>query len=305
MDRPDAVDDVARTLSRDKAKLIALQRAADHLESAQSLVETFPNLKQPSGLIVSFRDVNGQIMDLRRLQEKKLYGKMPSAFVSRCGDFLDYMKVLEQAFELKDSNLDGLVRLMRTLKNYDVARDAFQQETDIIDALHGAMEDYKASKDSDDHSSSSSATNKLIQQEEQLVGSKNPKIIYRAYADGKVRLFAAVGRARTVLMGLLGQIKTDTLARSRTIHDSIAKQLETLSHPMFTSGYNISAISTLRSCAVTVMALKKEVNDLIETQLLLVEGHDIIGAANPIFLPLEVDNFPAMAKLDKVNFIHL
>ena len=102
-------------------------------------MELFSDLKQSKGLITSLQIMNEKIVKFRSIQFELLYERMPATFLTRCGNFVSYLRDMEDYFELKEANLDGLMMIMVALKNFEDARELYDFESEIIEELYGKL----------------------------------------------------------------------------------------------------------------------------------------------------------------------
>ena len=290
MNTPDFVDDISRTMESEKKRFAVLRKSVDLLREAQQLLTHFADLKQPLGLVTSFQQVNLQVVEFRDIQHERLYGTMPKTFLARCGAFVAYTKVIEDLFELTSPDLDGLMALMRALRSFDDAKDLFDLEVEVIDEIFGMLE--------------------LHVLAEHVEGSVNLQLppadvrqiraLHKQYKDAKTRLFTAVSRSRSLLLGQLPLISNDTKARRRGLHSRIGHERELLNQPMFheKNSSTVSCISALEETEKSMAVLRDDVGQMVRIQAILVTGHDLIGVAEPVLNEKDVDSFPDMGDLE-------
>jgi hypothetical protein len=92
------------------------------------------------------------------------------------------------------------------------------------------------------------------------------------------------------------------LSRKKGLHMRIERELSKLEE--FHSDVDpTDVISRLHQIGESVHVLREEVDETVSAQMILVEAHDIIGAANAILKLTEVDKFPQMDELENVYMI--
>ena len=292
MNTPDFVDDISRSMESEKKRFSLLRKAVEHLREAQQLLEIFPDLKQSLGLVTSFQQVNAQVIEFRNIQYERLYGNMPKTFLTRCGDFVAYSKIIENFFELTSPDLDGLMSLMRALRSFDDAKELYDLETEIIDEIFVMLEQHVLVEPVE---GSGSRNLQLPAAEVRSI-----RTLHKSYKDAKTRLFTSVSRSRSLLLGQLPLISNDTKARRRGLHSRITHEREVLMQPIFyeKNSSTVACVSALEEAEKSIVVVRQDVNNMLRMQAILVTGHDLIGVAEPVLSEKDVDSFPDMADLE-------
>lgn len=94
----------------------------------------------------------------------------------------------------------------------------------------------------------------------------------------------------------------EIIQRKRNLHSNILKASAEVSdfYSMSSSKNNIEISEFVSKMGSSVRELRREVDRMLSTQLVLLEAHDIIGAAFPVLMPSEFDKFVAMDNLESL-----
>lgn len=291
----DSGDDGKRAVMRDTAKLRTLEDCILGLQDIQIKLKKYPNLIHELGIITSFKEITVQLNDYVSVQTLQLLLRLPPSFSTRCRQFIEYIKTFEKTLDIENKNLADQIELLRKLQNYELASSSFQAEGEICESMYRHIlecEEFIL------HWKNNQG--KTLTTVKGLI--KDSTTLYTMYRETQGKLNGVVGKAKTFLLGRVMQIKTEVLLQRRKLHERITTVMDSLMEAGVTSAESIpaEAINILRKCGVEVDSLKNEVNSMINTQNVLLKGHDVIGAANMIFGPTELDNFADMQKLEKL-----
>lgn len=300
MNSPDTVDDVGRSISRERLRLDALERAIEFLGSSK-MKDVFSDVKHESGMITCFGAANKQLDSFADIQYLRLFSKLPGTFSTRCKTFTEYILALRRDFELTQTDLDGLIDLMKKLKNFEVARELFQFEVRMCSTLFELIEQHGGASSKTVSAELAHLKNMSRVRRRQVV-TTSPPVLMKQFQDAKDRLFATISTGRNLLLGQLAQIKHDSLSYRQGIHVRINREREMLLKPLFISRTinPVDILTSMRSCGDRISEIQKNVADMMGTQQVLLEAHDIIGAASIVLSPSEVDHFSDMDELQQL-----
>jgi regulator of replication initiation timing len=132
------------------------------------------------------------------------------------------------------------------------------------------------------------------------VSQQNPDQVNKQFFDMRDRLSNAVARGRAILLRQLNQMRKETLDEASKLRVEISKLSSLLQDPKY---LDITAppseiVDLLKILFKDIKHLRSCVDEVVSIQLLLVEGHDIAGAANEVMKLSEVDYFQDMNKLE-------
>jgi hypothetical protein len=290
MENPDLVDDCHRALVRDKGRLTSIQKLVAQLQTTERYKQYFLDIKHASGLVTSFRIAMAQLNTLCTIQRKKFFGKLPNAFLNRTKRLCEYLVYLDGYLSLTDTGLPGLIELLKKMKNYDNSSPMLDLEFEIVESIYRMLVVVEPGGGSDATRQAMSAL------------SRSPEIQYRAFQELRGRLYATVTRGKSLLLGLLNQIKKETTEKRLELHGRIARQVEIIRDPIYLDCIQSPAtiIRKLADVELPCVELQNEVKNIISTQDVLTDAHEIVGAASVILNSNEVDRFPDMTELNRL-----
>lgn len=319
MDRANSLDDINRVVLRDKGRLSALEKAVKILFSISNTLESFKFVKNDLGFILLFDNVLRQLSDLRDIQTNLLFRKLPTSFSSRCINFIEFMNTLVSKVDLQNADFNGLLQLLRNLKNFETANELFILECNICESIYNIIDKHNKINDTttniDKVQSMQVLPTSIPRKESKSISkqtSKNnanqidPSSLFKMFKDTKNSLFEQILKGKSLLLGQVLQIKKDILSKRNDIHIFINKELVILQQPSFSDSKEVPSIVVheLLQSNKKITKLKDEVNEMMQLQYLLLEAHDIIGSADPILSIVDVDYFKDMSDLEATYLKH-
>jgi hypothetical protein len=244
---PETADDVGRAVERDKGRLGALAAAVQVMESAREVAGMYPNLKHSRGFISNFKRAGEQVLDVCAIKESGLFSRLPSVFYMRATQLTSKMNGLVNEFELDGADLSAQISLLRKLKNFELARDAFDVEVEVCESLYHQVKRYNASpskqlnltriKNLEEGGSTLPSTGGRTTKSRKASLNTNLKntmrdndvdACFHAYESSRARLFAAIGASRSLLIGMLAHMRSGALDRRRVLHTQVATEMVAL-----------------------------------------------------------------------------
>lgn len=303
VEHPDMVEDLRRTQTRDRSRLTVFQAAVLYLEKLQHSLLHFSNIKHRTGMVTSFYPIIEQIKHYRIIQDHYIHQRLPNSYVTRCSIFYDFVRKLESSFDAETKTLQADVRLMERLKNFETAREFYDMENEICNGLHHTIVERGQRK------VSAETTMQEVLVQNLLVGkgrshstALTPDKLYIVVIDAMERLNGAIVRARSNLLAKLMDIRNDLLSSRVHLHERIAAATATFTAVDITdaerAGEETQAI--ISTTGKEVDRLHRQVEECVTGQLVLLEAHDIVGAANAIMTANEVDRFEDMERLHEL-----
>ena len=297
---PNSIEDLHRSQLRDLGRMKAFQLAADYLTRVVATIESFENIKHKTGLVSSFKPILQQIRYYRSIQSYLLYTRLPVSFNTRCSVFYEFIRKFEFTIETQTVGFDALILLLHRLQNFDNIRDIFDGEYDICDNMFRIIDTFNTvPKSALDNTVSAMFDAKVRSGGAPGLSSEK---LHSLFGESKDRLNICINRAKSLILGELATIKNDTMSRRNGLHARILQETTKLSEFQFVgqkiSGTQVTA--TLEASGANVFELRKRVDYTVDAQNILLEAHDIVGAANAVLKSNEVDRFADMETLETV-----
>jgi hypothetical protein len=95
------------------------------------------------------------------------------------------------------------------------------------------------------------------------------------------------------------------MSRRNGLHSRISAEIDKLQYFQL-AGSDVSAAhvsSFLDDCGLTVSELRASVDSTVDAQMILLEAHDIVGAANAVLRLVDVDKFGDMDRLERIYML--
>ncbi|RYH31701.1 hypothetical protein EON65_02070 [archaeon] len=306
IEMPDSVEDLKRSQARDKSRLISFKTASTYLDKLPHDLDKYCNLKHRIGFITSFTPLLEQISSYRAIQTHYLLQRLPTSYATRCTIFYELLRRLEIMFDAQNKSTMELIEVMRKLKHFDAVKENFDCEVEFCHTMYTTI---------------LQAENKRNQGEitlqelkvAQLLASKtrshaptvSPEKLQRVFQETLERMAVTLARLRSYLLTQLVDVKEAILSGRQKIRLSIRTVQESIENFEFMMqdeepGTNIAKQYDVSGFGDDITKLRKQVDESVAAQLLLLEAHDIVGAANMILLPNQVDQFSELEGLEKV-----
>lgn len=295
---PNSIEDLHRSQLRDVGRMKAFQLAADYLTRVIATIDSFENIKHKTGLVSSFKPILEQIRYYRSIQSYLLYTRLPVSFNTRCSMFYEFIRKFEFSIETQTVGFDALILLLHRLQNFDNIRDIFDGEYDICDNMFRIIDSFNTIP----KSALDNTISALFDAKARTGGAPglSSEKLHSLFGESKDRLNICINRAKSLILGELATIKNDTMSRRNGLHARILQETQKLAEFQFV-GQKISAThvtSVLEVCGANVFELRKRVDYTVDAQGILLEAHDIVGAANAVLKSAEVDRFQDMVTLE-------
>jgi hypothetical protein len=222
------------------------------------------------------------------------------SFNTRCGVFYDFIRRLDEGIEAQAAGVDGMIALMHKLKNFECVREIFDGEFEICENMYRTIETFAEAP----VTALDTQIRQYFRSRQRTGGAPalSSDKLFALFVDAKERLLMCINKAKSLMLGELNTIKNNTLARRVGLHTRIAAQHEKLWVYDFTapdvSPAHVSAF--LDAAGRVVHDLRVAVDETVDAQLMLVEAHDIVGAANAVLRLPEVDKFADMDELERM-----
>ena len=304
MDNHIAIDDIGNSLVREKGRLSALKKAMESLSSIVEAISLISDMKEVSGIVKSYRIIVTQLLQIRKNQCKKLLGRLPATFLTRTKQFVEFISKMEHSFEVREPGLKGLTVVMRKVQNFDLAKEMLDLETDVCMTLHKVihtLSDMDIVQDNNDPNSRSSQL-QLSEIQIKVNALRAVDEMNRQTLECSERLQSVVARSRAMLLRQLAKMKNDIIEERAGLKQQLKEEKNYLMDSRFNNAEELPGIisAELVGHKTEFYALQKRVHENVAIQALLVEGHDIVGAAEPVLLPNQVDHFDDMLKIEKL-----
>jgi len=330
LESPEVANDIKRGLLRDRSRYHNLVKAVGVLASVRDTSARFHNCKHPVGYLTSFRPVQKQMSESCAILEWKLFNRLPGVYAIRTNAFTETLYLLTKTFSIEGGEFDSQISLLRKLKNFELSKDAFDLETEICEGMYSMLVAYRKS---DQYSSNMADQVALKKHTAQIANSKhligdtkrdnpnkvNISQVHQAYETAREKLLSSINRGKSLLMGMLGSMKGGMLDLRKKLHASVSKLSLKIcgTDPNDRSGAGqISRqderalfektrdmnptvnLMFLEKHGENLRLLKKDIQSIMDTQVVLLDAHDVIGSAAPVLLATEMDLFPDMAGLE-------
>jgi hypothetical protein len=298
IEHPDTVEDLKRSQLRDVGRMKAFRAAADYLRKVVELIDSCQDIKHRHGLVASFRPILRQVRTYRSIQSHVLYTRLPVSFNTRCSVFYDFIRRLDETIETQSAGSGAMIGLLHRLKNFEAIRDIFDGEFEICEGMYRTIESF--------------ATVPVTYLDTQIRQYFDTRLrtggapalssdkLFQLFVDAKERLLMCINKAKSMVLAELNHIKNDTMARKVGLHTSIAEQLSSLvGYDLIAPDVSPAVVSEyLDNCGKTVHELRVAVDETVDAQMVLLEAHDIVGAATAVLRLPEVDRFADMDELE-------
>jgi hypothetical protein len=311
IDRPDMTDDLKRSQLRDKTRLTTFQNSVNYLIQLPKTLSSFANLKNRQGMITSFDRILMRIKQYRLIQEFFLYQRLPTSYITRCSAFYDFIRKLEIAFENTNQTSQEEIQLMYRLKNFEMAKEFHDSEQELCDLMFQCITRHQQQQVSDavkaGHGMDKTLHDVLetLQSHPQRGNRKlhaglTPDKLYEVTIDGVERLTNTISKARSNILARLQDIRNDVIYTRMNLHRRIQETVENFNAIDITDAEKSSEwiSESMLATGKEVDQLQRLVQESVSGQLILVEAHDIVGAANPIMTSNEIDKFEDMLRLE-------
>lgn len=300
IEKPDMIEDLRRSQARDKNRITALKAGVDFLEKLNETLSSILNLKNRMGLVTSFDPIIEQLRNYRAIQEYYIYERLPNSFVARCSNFYDFVRKLEVSYDNQSQVLEDQINLMRRFKNFESIKDFYDSEVEFCNGLYYMIEDHQNMSASEISSSDLMVYKFLSASTRVHAPALTPEKLFKVHFEAMERLSSVMGKSRSNLLAQLIEVRNNVMANKHMLIGQI--------HALFKGFEDFSIIdpeisseeinNVISSNGKQVEVLRKAVEDSLSAQLILLEAHDIVGAANPVMTPNEIDRFENMDKLE-------
>lgn len=307
IDNPDSLSDTVKTLTRERGRLLTLKKAVDYLYNSKNFTLSFPNMKFIHGMVASFEPICDQLRQYRFAQYSRLYGKLPLCYSLRCRQFIDFMKALEHHFDIPNDEYTSLIDFLRRLKHFDSVKPLFDLEQEILDSMYKMILDqailYKENEGIElDVRDSSNSPSKSVSSARQDVLALN-----RIYEESRIKLFERISKLRSILLSGVVQLRTLTDLKKKHLLESVkTSHVNIFTNPPVSDSVDIDDIepidifNRIKNVSNGVSQLRKDIDNMISIQNLLVDGQDIVGAADPLYLPAEIERFSDIEQIEQL-----
>lgn len=307
IDQPDSVEDLKRSQLRDKGRLVTFRSAAAYLEKLPLQLQKFDNLKHRLGFMSCFVPLVDQIFTYRAVQDYYLHQRLPSSYATRCTIFYDFVRKLELTFDSQNRSTMELIDLMRKLKHFDCVKDYFDGEVEFCDAIFTIITaaELRSRQAAPSHKETMVAS-LLSTRVRHHVPVVSPDKLHRLFDETLERATISMSKLRSYLLTQLADLREAVLvSRQRLVTNVIALSTKVQECQFFIDDDG-EAIKTQGSDEFEditqfegeVLKLRRLIDENVAAQQLLLEAHDIVGAANAILLGNQVDTFQPMEELE-------
>jgi hypothetical protein len=290
-------------LLRDRHKFSAARRCVELLNEMAKIPSLYPEVKNPSGLVTSYKRVVAQFMKIMILQAEIFFEKLSSHFHQRMQHFLDFLSFAEQNLELRDTCPNNIVNMLKFVRDYDLAKDIIASEDRTCDGIYEILHDFKAGEGIV-HDACRKAHKKieLAIFTKKCASTLDIEVHHTCKSEYLQRIQLALMKAKNILFRQLPQVKTDGLQLCNFTLEKVKKHDKELDSPMF---YDRDS-SAKKMCGELDLindrfsATKETQEQLTELQEMLLVAHDVTGTAAPFLMPNEVVVFTK--EIDAVEF---
>lgn len=309
IDHPDSLEDLKRAQNRDKSRLVAFRTAAAYLEKLQAQLDNFLNLKHRIGLVTNFGPLLEQIGIYRAIQEYILFQRLPAAYNTRCTIFHDFVRKLESMFDSQNKSTMELMELMRKLKYFDQMKEFLDGEVEFCEAVFHIISACEQRRQLADISMREIMIENLLSSRGQQAHASaiHPEKMHRVLNEALERMTIAIAKLRSYLFTQLVDLKDAILISRHKLQlriSSMTSDIRQLRAAEEGPDGSLQAVGEEEKNVITrqgndMAKLRKQVEENVDAQQLLVEAHDIVGAANMVLLPNQVESFLSMEQLEK------
>lgn len=318
IENPDTVDDLKRSQGRDEGQLHAFEAGTECLHKTAISIQKFHNLKHKLGFVTSFRPIVEQLLIYRSIQNHALYVKLPTSFNNRCSLFYHFIRKLTEFYDkltdntnnnqnindIKDVVIQGLYRL----RNFDSIREIFDSEQETCESIYKMIENSKNEKHTYIELNAIELKVKSLFSNSSLsnssaVPSLTSEKLYNVFIDAISSLLSSSNKARTSLMSCINNLKGETIKDRSNLQKLIIQETKEIEmYDWSTTEKSASEVSFYLSKKKSdVNNIQSAVDKNVSAQFILLEAHDIIGAASPILEPSEVDR---LVSIDHLNMTY-
>lgn len=289
-------DDMDNFVTRDRGRLTYLKKAIEILNDVVKTLHAVTDIFSEGGFVTSFRPILAQLGDIYSIQIKKMLDKVPNTFLVRSKQFLDFNRGLESSFDLTDFTLKGLTAALKRIQVFDDCKAPFELENEACVVLHSVLNNLHSLSSDREMLGVEDPNAKLKRQKALISVDRAQKLVLESYD----LLFAAVARTRTLLVRQLPQMRDEVMAQKFTLRQRIKSEIAYIKDERFhdSSMSPVTIINELSEHKILFSKLREEVDDNLRTQLLLVDAHDIVGAAVALIQFNQVDHFEDMNSLE-------
>ena len=159
-------------------------------------------------------------------------------FYTRTSLFTASILDISQQFDLNGVDLLNQIRLLTKLKNFEMAREAYDLESEVCESMYTLIKSYDASprkSENADRIRCNQQTNTRdlasvpIGRSNTLLRSKNMDNdidgCFHAYENAHNRLLSSIGASRSLLAGMLGYMRAGAQERKRQLHNMVAAEV--------------------------------------------------------------------------------
>jgi hypothetical protein len=321
LENPDEVEDLKRSQQRDQGRLATYKTANEYLLRLPTILSTIYNIKHFTGFVSSFYPAIEQLKVYRIVQDYWLHLKLPNAYSLRSTLFYEFIRRIEQTFDLSGNitssevvnTLHFKISLLKKLKNFDNIKEHFDIEVEICDTLYHLINSHlvKKSKENEDNTLSLAdlaiinLLNSKIKYSSTSRTSISSEKMYNIFRDAIDRMSVLISQGRAFLLMQLQFIRNELFTSKAQLHIKITERNEILQSFSITSKEKSFRVidDFIYDNKNIINSLRKTANEFILGQQILLEAHDIVGAANAVMIDNELDLFADMDKLE--NFYDL
>lgn len=290
-------------------QLQAFIQSIELLRKTRSNIHRFFNLKNRQGLVTSFRPIVEQLLKYRSIQSYLLYAKLPVSFSGRCSLFYHLIRKLTEAFELVNGTHEDIIQSLERLRNWDAVRDMFDGESAICEGIYRTIESFH--KESNESTSSNCSFEAEV---EQLFSTKglstgipqlNSDRLFHVFQESLTILANAANKTRLYIGTRIVQLKEEVIRERQKLSKNIKADIEVIeAYDLSAPDKSVTEVSSfLSKIGFEIDALNMAVKKNVSGQMILLEAHDIIGAANAVLIPSEVDQLLEIQKLSNTYTI--
>ena len=289
-------------------QLQAFIQSIELLRKTRFNIHRFYNLKNRRGLVTSFRPIVEQLLKYRSIQSYLLYAKLPVSFSGRCSLFYHLIRKLTEAFEVVDGTHEDIIQSLQRLRNLDTVRDMFDGECAICEGIYRTIESFHKERDE------GTSNNSFEAEIQQLFSTKglyagipqlNSDRLFQVFQESITTLANTANKTRLFIVTRIVQLKEEVIRERHKLSKRIkAGIVDIETYELGAQDKSVTEVSSfLSKIGSEIDTLKLAVKQNVSGQMILLEAHNIIGAANAVFSPSEVDQLLEIQKLSSIYSI--
>lgn len=148
-----SVDHINQSLSRERTRLNTLLSSMAYLDSVETMLLEYSDLKHSLGIVCTFKVAVQQLRRIREKQIMRLANALPITFISRCRMFTDFLFTVQK--RLDPSLLGGFdkeIKMLKAVEYFDAAKALFDEECEICEKIYRIMWEQKQKEEGADGS---------------------------------------------------------------------------------------------------------------------------------------------------------